>query len=481
MIALSQNFAQHIARNRVLQKKVGSKLLRLPAWPLLLSTLLLSLPLHASKAPATPAQAVQLSPAQLQADVASLRAFIDATHPEISHSASPQQLQQALQQLETQLSAPMHPTEFWLHAARLNPLFNDAHWSVNLPQAEADLTALASTAGLFPLELHLRPDGEMLVLAEAGGKKSPWQGAIIQQINGIAAAQIGRELLALRHGDTPLNRANLLGPVFQLFYAKRYGTPAQFELQLELQGKVQNLTLPASRKTAVLGKTGVTFADNFQYKALSSNAAYLKIGSFDWEDDKAIAAFTKDAFSQIKTSGAKTLLIDVRENRGGNDSVWIEHLLPYLADQAFRVGSFSRKKVVASRASVAEPAGLVIDGEFKTWYPASLDNPLRFQGQVFVLTGRRTYSSAVQFCNVMQDFGFATLVGESSYVRSRSTGGIQFYQLPHSKLQIIVPRFWAARPAGGSTEQLLTPDWLLPDDVTDPDALINAVLATSRR
>lgn len=417
-----------------------------------------------------------LSPAQLKADLASLQEFIAATHPDIHHSADPQQLQQAFAQIAAQLTTPKSAVQFWLLAARLNPLFNDAHWSVNLPGTAADLTQMAKTTGLFPLELQLGPDGTMQVLAQAGGKKSPWQGAFVQQINGIAAAQIGRELLALRHGDTPLNRANLLGPAFQLFYASKFGTPAQFELQLELQGKVQTITLPASRETAVIGKTGVSFADNFHYKALRSQAAYMKIGSFDWEDGQAVAAFTKDTFTKVKASGATTLIIDVRENRGGNDSVWIEHLLPYLADQAFRVGSHNRKKVISSRATVEEPAGLVIDGEFKTWYPADLDNPLRFRGQVFVLTGRRTYSSAVQFCNVMQDFGFATLVGEGSYVRSRSTGGIQFFQLPHSKLQIIVPRFWAARPAGGTTDQLLTPDWLLADDATAPDALINLVL-----
>jgi len=438
---------------------------------------------HASTAPATklPATSVQmqtelLSPAQLKADVASLQQFIAATHPDIRHSADPAQLQQAFEQIEVQLTTAKSATEFWLLTARLNPLFNDAHWSVNLPAAAADLTALAKTSGLFPLEVQLRPDGELTVLAEAGGKKSRWQGAVIQQINGVSAAQIGRDLLALRHGDTPLNRANLLGPAFQLFYASKYGSPAQYELALEQQGKLQTVTLPASREISVIGKTPVSFADNFHYKALAPQAAYMKIGSFDWEDDKAVAAFTKETFGKIKASGATTLIIDVRENRGGNDSVWIEHLLPYLADQAFRVGSFSRKKVIASRASQAEPAGLVIDSEFKTWYPADLDHPLRFQGQVFVLIGRRTYSSAVQFSNVMQDFGFATLVGEGSYVRSRSTGGIQFYQLPHSKLQIIVPRFWAARPSGGSTAQLLTPDWLLPDDVQNPDALIDALV-----
>ncbi|RVU34442.1 hypothetical protein EOE67_15470 [Rheinheimera riviphila] len=420
----------------------------------------------------------KFTPTQLKQDLQSLRAFIDATHPDISHSASPQQLEQAFASIENSLTKPMTANEFWHQTAKLNPLFNDAHWSVNLPEADSDMQQLIKkTGGLFPLEVHLRPDGELTVLALAGGGETPWRGATIESINGVLAPVLSRQLLTLRHGDTPLNRANLLGPSFQLYYASVFGTPTEFTLQLKQNDQLITAVLPASKQAAVIGKTSNKFADNFSYRALNANTAYLELGTFYWPEEQEIGSFTKEAFAKIQQSGATTLIIDVRENRGGNDSAWIDHLMPYLADQPFRVGSHSKKKVIASRASVTEPAGLVIESEFKTWYQPQLTNPLRFQGKVVVLTGRRTYSSAVQFSNVMQDFSFATLAGEGSYVRSRSTGGVQFIALPHSKLDIIVPRFWAARPQGGFTEQLQTPDWLMPDDVTAPEALVQAVAA----
>ena len=454
----------------------------------LLSSLLLSvcvLPLTSAASTPTlkpgsqPAvSAVKFTPAQLKQDLQSLQAFIDATHPDISHSASPQQLAQTFATIEKSLTIPMTANEFWHHTAKLNPVFNDAHWSVNLPEADSDMQQLIEkTGGLFPLEVHMRPDGELTVLALAGGGETPWRGATIESINGVLAPLLSRQLLALRHGDTPLNRANLLGPSFQLYYASVFGTPAGFTLQLKQNDKVSEVKLPASRQTAVIGKTGKKFTDNFSYRALNTNTVYLKLGTFSWPDEQEIGTFTKETFDNIQQSGAKTLIIDVRENRGGNDSVWIDHVMPYLADRPFRVGSWNKKKVIASRANATEPKGLVIESEFKTWYQPQLANPLRFKGKVVVLTGRRTYSSAVQFSNVMQDFGFATLAGEGSYARARSTGGIQFFTLPHSKLEIIVPRFWSARPQGGFTEQLQTPDWLMPDDVLDPEALVQAVAA----
>lgn len=417
-----------------------------------------------------------LSPAQLQVDLQSLRAFIDATHPDINHSASPQLLEQTYADLAASLNKPLTASQFWLKVAKLNPLFNDGHWSVNLPETELDLPRFINKiGGGFPFEVHVKPDGELTVLALAGGAATPWQGAVIETINGVAAPLLTRQLLALRHGDNAINRANLLGPSFQLYYASLFGAPAEFTLQLKQQDQLTELKIAASAHAAVLGRDGSDFADFFSFQPIDSATAYLKLGTFSFPDEQQVGTFTKNVFSQLQQSGVKNLIIDVRENRGGNDSVWLEHVLPYLATQPYRVGSHSRKKVIASRASVAEPVGEVIDGQVNRWYQPQLTNPLHFNGKVVLLTGRRTYSSAVQFANVMQDFGFATVAGEASYARARSTGGIQFFTLPHSKLLVIVPRFWLARPQGGFTEQLQTPDWLMPDDVTRPEALVQAV------
>ena len=55
--------------------------------------------------------------------------------------------------------------------------------------------------------------------------------------------------------------------------------------------------------------------------------------------------------------------------------------------------------------------GDIVDGEVETWIPPQPDNPLRFTGKVYVLVGSATYSSAVVFSNVVQDFGFGTIAG----------------------------------------------------------------------
>jgi hypothetical protein len=83
----------------------------------------------------------------------------------------------------------------------------------------------------------------------------------------------------------------------------------------------------------------------------------------------------------------------------------------------------------------------------------------------------------VLLSNVVQDFGFAQLVGETGYVRSRQTGGInQVNTLPNSKLEIVVPRFILDRPSGKRDPVLVHPDIVLPDNPFDERGLILALL-----
>ena len=100
---------------------------------------------------------------------------------------------------------------------------------------------------------------------------------------------------------------------------------------------------------------------------------------------------------------------------------------------------------------------------------------MRFGGKVYVLMGRTTYSSSILFINTMQDFKFATLVGEAGSARVRQSGGIQHMVLPNSKWGVIVPRFILDRPSGKRAPELAQPDLVMEDDPFDSRALINAL------
>jgi C-terminal processing protease CtpA/Prc len=69
----------------------------------------------------------------------------------------------------------------------------------------------------------------------------------------------------------------------------------------------------------------------WEFKLLDQQTAYLKTGSFvtskmqmNWK------SFLKESFRQISDKQAKYLIIDIRDNEGGDDEVSLE-LARYLA------------------------------------------------------------------------------------------------------------------------------------------------------
>jgi hypothetical protein len=76
-----------------------------------------------------------------------------------------------------------------------------------------------------------------------------------------------------------------------------------------------------------------------------------------------------------------------------------------------------------------------------------------------VAIGPLTYSSSMLFANVMQDFGFAILVGTGGTggaARRSQSGGVYGVPLPQSGLTLWVPRFVLDPPGGAPKGALLS-------------------------
>lgn len=421
------------------------------------------------------AQPELYSPQALQADMRFLREEIERIHPEPGLFVSREALRKAYGRVEEQLQQPLTRDQAWRAFASLNPLFADAHMFVTHPNWMALTQAhLAAGGALFPYEVQIDAAGEIRIRTELGGTASALAGMRIEQINGTPASRVARELLALMAGDTQALRANLLSRRMWFYYWRVFGAPQQFDLVVGKPGGPAHLRIAASRVAPA--SLAPSFDRTYQFELLPGNAALLTINQFQWPDKKAFYAFTKDAFTRIRDAKVTTLIIDVRENTGGDEDMWKEGILAYIADKPYRNGSSYIKKVLAGRASGTEKAGDVVHGFGDTWIEPDLNNPLRFSGRTYVLVGRITYSAAVLFSNVVQDFGFGQLVGAGGYARARQTGGVQNIVLPNTGLAMSIPRFVIDRPSGEREPALVHPDIVLPDSPFDRRVTVNALL-----
>lgn len=428
-------------------------------------------PLHAATADRYTSQ-------QLRADIDALQAGIAATHPQPSHSVDPTQLQLALDGLRQRIRGDLDRDGAWREFATLNPLLADGHLFVGY-SSWRDETARHLQAGgaLFPFEVVVDIDGTVRIDADLGGSPSALAGRRIESINGLPATAVAKELLSRVHGDSFRFRAALLSKRWWFFYWKVYGDKAAFDLVLQEPSGIRLRRAASTAQPAILDGEEM-FDRQFSIELLPDNAALMTIRTFAWPEQKEFSDFTQRAFEQMKAAGTRTLIVDVRENGGGDDAMWLQGLLPYFADKPYRWASRYTKKVVRPDASKGERLGDVLSGVVDSWEQPQFDNPLRFRGRIYVLVGAATYSSAVLLANTMQDFGFAVIAGEGASVRSAQSGGAQKIDLPNTGLALWSPRFVLTRPSGREEPEWLTPDVPIKDDPLKPQAMVDAVLQT---
>lgn len=413
---------------------------------------------------------VEFTPEQLRADLAFLESALARTHPDVAHSVDPQALAHAFADMRNRLNEPMSADQAWKVMSGLNPVMGDGHLTVSYPGGvAAEIRRHLDGGGLlFPYEVHVTGTA-LFVRARLDGTATPLAGRRIEAIDGVPADEIVGKLLAHMNGDTPTLRDALLSDRFAFWHWKFFGQHRRFRMRI---GGAETVVAGSSAMPSVYREK--PFEELFLFSLLDDEAALLTINEFYWSDKPKFYQFTRAAFERMRDAGTRRLIIDIRANPGGDDDMWIEGILPYIATQPFRNGSTYALKIIEGRAKPGQKVGDVIRGTQESVYPPQLDNPLRFRGNVHVLISPRTYSSAVLFSTVVQDHHFGTLVGVGGGARSTQSGGIQFITLPNTKITLVVPRFVLTRSSGRGG--LLEPDALVVDDPFRPMAAVESIL-----
>ncbi|WDE12185.1 S41 family peptidase [Thalassomonas haliotis] len=420
-----------------------------------------------------------MQPKQMQEDLTSWRQWLEQTHPDLSYTVKdPEKFYRDLAALKENNKKPVSVQQFWRQVAVFNSQLSDGHTGIAFSDTKG-LTQqhIENGGGLFPLALVF--DGDKLVIAnKIDGQQSKLKGYAIKKINGMAIDDVLQPLLTRLHGDSLRHRRAILARRFASYYWLYFGNAETFTLDVMAENEktaINNITIAASHAAF---NTDKRFEDTFQFEILNSKSAKLTIKAFHWPDKKRYFSFIEAAFKQIKALNIEKLIIDIRENGGGDDDMWKQGIVSYIATQPWRHASTYKVKVIEGRQSEKSPLGEVIDGELSANNRVENDNPLRFEGEVYVLIGAYTYSSSILFANTVQDHGFATLVGEATGGKSGQTGGLQRFILPHSKLKVFAPRFLLARPKGGHHMEPVTPDITIAYDKSHPEQLVNKLLQT---
>ncbi|WP_277982718.1 S41 family peptidase [Sphingomonas faeni] len=395
------------------------------------------------------APAQTIAPGALQADLRFALDTIEHQHPDLAHSVTKAALEREADRVRAQLDHPMDQAEAWTKLAQLNPVLADGHLFIGLPDWRGKgAEAVRQGTGFFPFEVAIDAKDHPVIVSMLGGRSTPLAGRRILRIDGHDARDVARSLLVRTHGDTPAFRRALLAQRWWLFHGKLYGTPADYDLVLGGSGKRLTVTVRAEHTLPAILQRDASFDRLFACRIDPDKSARLTVASFVWEDKARYLEFTHDCFARIKAASVDRLVIDVSANGGGNDDMWKDGILRYVATRPYKQGSTYLKR---------EEGGAVIAGSIESATQPVADEPLRFAGKVTVEIGPLTYSSAVLFANVVRDYRFGVLAGVGGAARTQQSGGVRSVTLPNTGLILSYPRFVLDPPAGSAAPKLLQP------------------------
>jgi len=219
----------------------------------------------------------------------------------------------------------------------------------------------------------------------------------------------------------------------------------EFDVELAAGGKVEKhhfKGVPTGELISAKRRKVKPYSDEL----INDSVMLFSFNSCQW--NYQFQRFLREMFSNANAGGVKHLIIDVRENGGGN-SIAGDEVCRYLTDRPFSGFGGSKAKIsksVADRYGKDMQIKYTKDTIFDETgrndeYDMSLpyDAKFRFQGKTYLLIGPATFSSAANFAWEYWKFVPGTIIGEETGGVNICTGDILGFQLPNSQLKVIIP------------------------------------------
>ena len=403
---------------------------------LLLACCILALPL-----PALAATTFQDGPTISQADlVADFDGWLEgmrALNPDLSIRVDMQALDRESARIRASLTKPMSRREAWLQFSQLNPFLSDAHAGIGMPGYRGAMDAHLKAGGhVVPIEVRFAQDDSLKVFAVAPGVDGVKTGDRLLSINGHSTDEMLSAMLSRSIGETPAFRRAYLVRRFAMFYWYLYGDTGQYDLVVQPARAARPRQVHAEGATKLPGALQPERAadEMFSWSILPGDIGYLRVDGFDGDKKDALATITQTAFTEFKARSVRALIIDVRENSGGDDPLWQQHLVDHFTTKPYAQLSHYVIRINKDNADPGDVIGAVQSSDYdKRFTPPAVD-PVRYDGPVYILAGPYSYSATIQFLVAAQDFGLAKIAGEETAAFSCQTGKVKSIDMPRTGL-----------------------------------------------
>ena len=323
-------------------------------------------------------------------------------------------------------------------------VINCAHtriWSTELDEIPKSL--------FFPMNINY-VDSKLYIIDAQENTDKLSAGNEILTINGVDVETLRKEIFkhlfsdgfneTMKQEDTNLNFFSLC-PMF-------FGFPSSYTVTIKQNGKIEKIKL----KEAVNFKAKKTFLDDCENQLcfdtnIESNTAIITIRSFDYYGNnfEIFKSFIDSCFYKIKENKIENLIIDLRNN-GGGDTFCGSYLVQHIANKSY---SYFHKDVRG------------YSDLKKTIQP----NSNRFKNNPYILVNGLCFSTTSHFCSIVKENNFGILVGDETGGTYTCNDYGKFFTLKNTKLLLRVARRTYYTPATSLTNK----HGIIPDHYVIPD------------
>jgi hypothetical protein len=407
-----------------------------------------------------------VDPDKLVFDFRLARQALEEGHSGIYRYTAKEELNGLFDSAEKLLNRPMNAVEFYRILAPVVAAIKCGHTGVRLP--EEMHKAYSNKALLLPLQIRVLA-GKAYILRDLSDGATSLAGREIRSINSVPAAKIVETILATTPGDGDSKTCRIArtsGWSFARQVSALLGLQSPYEvtvwdatenraITVQLEGKELPRLEESARAKFPHHQRDET-AGEFALKD-DGKIAVMKINGFggfvDTARKKSLKEFYRESFEAMNQSGTKSLILDLRDNGGGEDELG-KLLLSYLLDEPFKyyddlvinARQFTFQKYTDHAEPLpanfleVQPNGKYRMFKHPNWGMQQPSKPT-FHGKVLILINGGSFSTTSEFLSHAHFHKRATFIGEESgggYYGNTSGPRLRL-TLPNTKVQVGVP------------------------------------------
>jgi hypothetical protein len=383
---------------------------------------------------------------QLKADLQYVQNKLTALHPNLYLYSSKAKLDLVFDSLAQALEKPLSSLDFYNHLAVISSMIKDGHTLILPSQASTDFHHQNSL--FFPYTLIGFPD-QLLVSMVCTQDNALPEGAEIISINEVSAASIIEQMLRrqVRDGNNLSYPSWILNNYFREYYSYVFGHPKSFVLKYRQENIVKIITINGLPKDSINYYRQLKYpnrlnkklpGEGIKYvKAADNSYAVLTIKDFHQEVLQKVYQqhFKREIdqiFSDLQVQGTGNLILDLRDNQGG-ELLYGLQLLSYLMDKPFTVvDSYFQVDPTKSDHQLKKTNGQAL----------GLQQPqnLAFKGKLYVLINGGSFSNSGIVAACLKRNNRAVFIGDETGGNNQVLAGyVKDLTLPNTGIQIQIP------------------------------------------